>query len=262
MCTKKKPTKVTYIANMGFMIDTQNNKILIDALFGEKELGYCDTPDSNIIQEMIEGKGTFKDIDLVLATHNHQDHFHAPYVQQFLENNPKAGFISSFQATNKLSQNKQIISLTPKKLSKLETLQKDIKITFFRLPHSSNMISDELSGEKYNKHEKVENVGILIETDGVKIFHSGDSYAGLPDEFEKYKLQNEGIDIAILDRIYLFNENGQKVVKDQINPKHLIIGHINPRRKEMFKKFANKLSADYFSVKVFENKMDVEVYSF
>jgi hypothetical protein len=51
-----KSAKLTYIANTGFLIEIQNKKVLIDALFGEKELSYCDTPDLNVIKSIINGE--------------------------------------------------------------------------------------------------------------------------------------------------------------------------------------------------------------
>ena len=34
---------------------------------------------------------------------------------------------------------------------------------------------DKESGEKYNKHENIENIGFLIKLNGVNIFHCGDT---------------------------------------------------------------------------------------
>jgi hypothetical protein len=41
---KVKNVEVTYAANEGFVIKVGDKKILIDALFGDKDYGFCEIP--------------------------------------------------------------------------------------------------------------------------------------------------------------------------------------------------------------------------
>lgn len=82
-----KNIKITYISNEGFLIEVGSNSILIDALFGDKQYGFCDIPDSSQIKSMRNAEDIFEDIDLITATHRHIDHFYAPFVIDHLLNN-------------------------------------------------------------------------------------------------------------------------------------------------------------------------------
>ena len=45
-----------------------------------------------------------KDIDVVLITHEHQDHFHVPSVKKILENNPEVVIITNTSVCNLLAK--------------------------------------------------------------------------------------------------------------------------------------------------------------
>ena len=69
--------EVTYIANEGFLIKSGDKTILIDAIFGDQEYGFCDIPDEVQIEAMCKAKYEYSNIDLIAATHSHIDHFYA-----------------------------------------------------------------------------------------------------------------------------------------------------------------------------------------
>ena len=75
--------RVTFVGNSGFLITVGDQEVLIDALF--------------------EGLPPFDDVDLILATHDHPDHFSATLVEQYLQNNPQAIFMSTKQAASQLT---------------------------------------------------------------------------------------------------------------------------------------------------------------
>ncbi len=72
---KMKNVEVTYIANEGFLIKVGDKKILIDALFGDRDYGFCDIPTEAIMNSILKNENNFKDIDLIATTHAHVDHF-------------------------------------------------------------------------------------------------------------------------------------------------------------------------------------------
>jgi L-ascorbate metabolism protein UlaG (beta-lactamase superfamily) len=84
--TDERNVEITYIANEGFLIHVGERSILIDAIFGDKEYGFCAIPDSAQIAAMIEAKEQFANIDLTVVTHAHIDHFYAPFVYDHLTN--------------------------------------------------------------------------------------------------------------------------------------------------------------------------------
>ena len=76
---------ITYIGNAGFLIQIENKKILIDALFKGFE-GTYELP--QYIQEKLKlAQAPFDDVDLILVTHAHGDHIDPDMVLQHMKNN-------------------------------------------------------------------------------------------------------------------------------------------------------------------------------
>ena len=79
----------------------------------------------------------------------------------------------------------------------------------------------------YNSHhDKAECVGYLIEVDGVKIYHAGDTDF-IP---EMNELRDENIDYALLpiDGTYTMTPEDATKAAIAINPKHMIPMHMKP----------------------------------
>ena len=53
---KVRKVEVTYIANEGFLIKVGDKKILIDALFGDKDYGFCDIPTDETMNSILKNK--------------------------------------------------------------------------------------------------------------------------------------------------------------------------------------------------------------
>jgi len=112
--------RITCIASEGFLIETDHDKILIEALYGEEACSFCDNPSDEALQDMIHARGEYSNIDLVAVTHMHRDHFFAPFVSDHLSYNLAGKFISCGQSVELLSQEEvfekfsdRVIEFTP-----------------------------------------------------------------------------------------------------------------------------------------------------
>ena len=85
------PASVTYVANSGFLIHSGGKGILSDALFDGFPGGYL-VP-AAVREPLLAGRAPFDGIDLILATHDHADHFSAAAVRRALASNPRAVFV-------------------------------------------------------------------------------------------------------------------------------------------------------------------------
>lgn len=266
-----KIAEVTYIANEGFLIETQSKKILIDALFGDKEFSFCDIPDAEAIDSMTKAKGVFEDIDLIAATHKHADHFHAPFVFEHLKNNKKGKFISCEQSIyilkgleNYTTIKNQLVEITPDSLSCIDTTVNGIKMRVYRLIHGPYFDVDPNTGEKKNRHQNIQNLGFLFNINGVKIFHCGDSNPYASKDYEHFRLDKENIDIAFLSRGFMWETDfpGIHILKNYIKAKHIILMHIRHEENQRFIDVAKELKDEFPNVKIFESKMETfEIYS-
>jgi len=114
--------EITYIANDGFLIKASNKKILIDALFGNFESDWCVVPSREIIEKMETSTHPFDQIDVILISHSHVDHFNSEIVLKHLESNKAGILICPEQVRLELEKDKRY--------EKLSTRVKDITPEF------------------------------------------------------------------------------------------------------------------------------------
>lgn len=209
--------EVTYLANEGFMIAGGGKKVLIDALFGEGLSGYAVVSPAQ--RELLEqARAPFDGTDAVFATHFHDDHFNADSVLAHLTHNPQAMFFSTNQAANKL-----------RATGKFETHQSRIVAALpkegERLRHEHRGISVQLLNIHHGRGRPIENLGFLIEIGGKRILHIGDSQAE-STVFQQYELAKDRIDVAFLPFWYFQSEDWKRAVREQIQPRHIVVMHI------------------------------------
>lgn len=97
--------KIVFIANAGFLIEFQGTKLLIDGIYDDEGHSFSCIP-AIYWEEMKKGKGVLADVDYLLFTHEHADHFSPEKVMEYLEyQTPKAIFMPKrgSSALNELS---------------------------------------------------------------------------------------------------------------------------------------------------------------
>lgn len=81
---------VTLVANAGLVLEYRGTKLLVDAIYGPE-----DHPFSNISDEtwrkMKAGEGLFENVDALLFTHVHPDHFSPRMTMEYLEHRKVKG---------------------------------------------------------------------------------------------------------------------------------------------------------------------------
>jgi hypothetical protein len=90
---------VTYIGNEGFMIQAGGKKVLVDALFNDE---FFLAPSPELLAQMTGGSGPFADVDLLLVTHLHGDHFNPKMVAEFLRHHAHCQFVAHTQVIDLL----------------------------------------------------------------------------------------------------------------------------------------------------------------
>jgi len=232
---------ITYVANEGFLIETGNHKVLIDALFGNIKGKWCDQPNDSVFNLMLKGISPFDNVDLVLVTHKHSDHFNEFMVVTFLMNNQKSVLICPDQVGEMLKVNAgyskvadRIHSLKSDKIFDTSLYINKINIRVLRFNHGAYFETDSVTGKTYDLYRDIENFGYLIESDGFTLFHSGDDSPANKAEYKDYGLGSKEMDVAFLDRIFL-RRDGQELINEYIHTKNLIFMHIEPGRGEYYK---------------------------
>src|ERR1041384_301094 len=81
------------------------------------------------------------------------------------------------------------------------------------------------------RHASIQNLGHIIKLGGKKLLHIGDADTAV-ENFEKFNLDEEGIDIALLPFWFLTGSEGQTIVREHIKPKQIIAVHISPSESD------------------------------
>jgi len=252
--SQQKKIEVTYVANCGFLIKTTNKQLVIDALFKEGFNNYLVTPDT-IATKIISSKEPFNNIHLLLITHNHEDHFNDSMVVKYLNYNPNNILIAPSSVTKAIiaypgyKKNKnQLVEIDKVNHAKNDTVVQGIRIKSFFLQHDNR--------------PEIENVGYLIDMDGIKILHTGDCTGVDTIQMKNLRLQNSGIDLAFLS--YYGFWRGPKIrdfTKEAINPKKIVLMHIPPKEIGSVKESAIKIN-NFVDITVFDISMEKKSFNF
>ena len=250
--------RITYISNEGFLVELPGKKVLIDGLFDQIDGDWCDSPDEQTVELMEIAAPPFDQVDLIAITHKHIDHFDEGVVVKHLLNNPAGRVVCPKQVREVLEQNPdyekikdRIVSLTPAELRDSTVMVSGIPIRVMRLEHSHYMEQDSIGGMK-NRHRDIENLGFLLDIGGVKIFHCGDTNPRNRDEYSTYALQDDSIDVAFLERMFVASgKEGMAVINEFIQAEHTVFMHIGPANREAFAAHFREVD----NVTIFEEKM-------
>jgi len=77
------------------------------------------------------------------------------------------------------------------------------------------------------RHAEIQNLGHIIKLGGKKLLHVGDADTSI-ENFDKFNLDEEGIDVAFLPDWFLLGTEGQSLIRDHIKPKQIVAVHVSP----------------------------------
>ncbi len=227
--------KVTYIANMGVLISSASKTVLIDGLFN-KSFNLYSTPPEKIVSKINNFEPPFNSIDLILVTHSDGDHFSAPVIADYLAVNKSVKLVCNNNTSSALRKitdsvvdTTRIVGITPDLFTSTDTLVNNIQVKILRLRHSG-------------RDDQNDNLGFLIDMDGIKVFHQGDAGGEVMQsmavkriqEYDSIGIETMEVDVAILNRGSLWNSNspGLQIIKKQMKPKHIILAHFSENNKQ------------------------------
>lgn len=246
---QKKELKITYLENCGFFYEGGKSKVLIDP-FGTEYGNFFYLPSNETKENIINGNAPFDNIDLLLITHIHGDHFNAKLTGTFLLNNPKAKMICPSQVYTQMKDScisfaqikSQITSpnLTISESKKIKI--NGITVTVIRMQHGTNRSLDGLSYSDYTDYEKTENFGYIIHFDKKNIFHQGDGCLKINEK--ALKNIDCSVNIAHLS-FFDWDSTSLNILKKDLKAEKFIFMHGTKPAKELeseqFKNIAPQL---------------------
>jgi L-ascorbate metabolism protein UlaG (beta-lactamase superfamily) len=212
--TIAEPVTVTYLANEGFHVATESGSVLIDALFGPGLSGYPAVP-LEIRSALESGQGRFANVDCVLVSHEHADHFDPHATARFLAARP-VQLVSTETVVAQLAPllpsfaGPAPIGRYPPPRHRIEEIScGGARVSLLRLGHG---------------RLPVQNLGFLIDLDGFTLLHVGDAEVSR-ERIRAFDLARRGVDLAFLPVWHLADSRWMPVVAE-IAPRHIVAMHL------------------------------------
>jgi L-ascorbate metabolism protein UlaG (beta-lactamase superfamily) len=205
------PIEVTFIGNAGFMITIGDKKILIDALVERPAIP------GEVAVPLETAQGPFEDVDLILATHSHSDHFSADKVHSHLENNPEAVFVSGQDAVSMVNALGAVrdrtlpIRLRQRAGERTQLAVNGIGLECIHLSHGGDIL----------------NLGFVITAEGRRVFHPGDMDPATVSvaELQRHGLPDKQIDVSFVAHFMLITEGDHAHITEGIQADYVIAMH-------------------------------------
>ena len=212
---------VTYISNDGVMISDGNQVVLIDALhrMGANS-GWITAPITEM-NKIENASSPYDQVDLVLITHNHGDHYHSASINAHLTNNPNVRLIAPPAVAANFAGSSQVIAISPARGQKSSTIVNNIKVTILNMAH---FIPPNSTG-----WPTMENYAYIVEIGGKRFLHLGDN-AMTSANLKNLKIaEEEQIDVVMLPAIFSsihLSASARDAMQEHIAPKHIIALHL------------------------------------
>ena len=210
---------ITYLQNDGVLISDGTDKVLIDAVFNFAS-GWINL-NATEAAKVTNAQAPYDDVDLILITHNHSDHYSTSAVNTHLSNNANARLIAPPPVAANFS-GAQIVNSSPAR-GESETLTLNgIEVEVLHLRHF-DAFGNDFSG--------VQNFGYLVKIGGANILHLGDVDMTV-ENFQNFGLVEKGIDVVLIPTFNApahFLTSHRDALNSEIQPAHIIGLHLLPR---------------------------------
>lgn len=258
---QSKSLNITYIANEGFLLQSDHHKVLIDALFDESYGAFL-MPDKTVLQNIQQSVAPFDSIDALFLSHYHKDHCNPVLINQYLAKHPTVPLVTSKPSLvfidgdcfGFVTKQAQFREMTPAANQSVNKTVAGMPVTAYGLKHLT-YLRNGIDLEQY-----MFNISFLIDMDGVKVFHSGDI---MPDAFARYLTLHKGwqlhTDVAFL--YYKILEADPKELKrvfDVLHPRYIIPMHIPPSEIAQWQAKLPELKKQFPGILFFAQSMDKE----
>lgn len=252
--TQDPPLRVTYVANEGFLVSVGDAKVLIDALH-ENPWGYANTPEE-VRSMMAEGSPPFDGVDLLIASHLHTDHFTPSLVHAYLKSQPGVAFVGARATVGTMWDSVgatvgevegQIREVNPEwGESRVVEVADGIRARFLTLNH------------RPADQDPFLTLGSLVTLQGRTILHLADLVPESSAPFlEEYGLEEEKIDVLFADPYFVTSADGQRLIREVIQPAHLVMMHLRPQD---WAEYEERVRAFWPDAVVFEEPLETKEF--
>ncbi|MBP0963551.1 MAG: MBL fold metallo-hydrolase [Oscillospiraceae bacterium] len=230
------PVKLTLIANAGVLLEYKGQRYLIDGIHTNEDLEFDGVPQT-LLGQMLCGSGDLADIDYLLFTHEHIDHFMAGLTQTYLQNNNVKAIVVPAQGGGRLAGLKEYAEFTG-----VETIA---PVIADGEGYTTTLGGAELTvgGMRHMgaRFRDVQSCSLLLDFEGKTLLFTGDS-DHIPKWFET-AFEGKQIDVMFVNPLFYLNPMGQAVI-EQMAPSTLVIYHLAQASEGVISPFERAVLAE------------------
>jgi L-ascorbate metabolism protein UlaG (beta-lactamase superfamily) len=212
------PTVVRYVANSGMLVTNSGRRFLIDAPIREGIAPYATS--SAAERASLEGaRAPYTDVDAILITHWHEDHFSPDAVAAHLSSNPRAILVSSTEVVGRVRAVAPGLAASRLR-AVLPAAGHSERVDIGGTPVHVLRIRHNPSRRPPEQH-----VGFLI-GESAPVLHVGDADPAV-DNFALLR-SLPAVDLAFLPFWYATDAGNQRMVAEAIRPRRIVAMHVPP----------------------------------
>lgn len=217
------PLTITFLANEGVQLAAGDKAVLIDALFEHYGPEFA-LPADSTRAALAAARPPFHEVDLILVTHRHGDHFHPAPVAAHLRANARATLLTSAQVVDSLRKHPPAATLPASRLLSPSVARGA------RQRHTVNGIAVELLGLPHggNPRRTPDHLGYVVELGGRRVLHVGDTDIS-EAAFRPLRLDTARIDVALLPDWMITSAEGRETIARWIKPRRVVGIHLSAR---------------------------------
>ncbi|MFW6078839.1 MAG: MBL fold metallo-hydrolase [Gemmatimonadota bacterium] len=206
---------VTYLANASVLL-RGTSRVLIDGPFTTGVEPYPRyRPDA--LRAARDADGPFAEVEWILVTHAHADHMDADAIVEHLRSNGRARVASTREAIERIARAsggdpaivERLVAVAPAEAASTVVHPRGPRIEALALHHG--------------RDRDIVNIGFLVDVDGVRFLHPGDSEATAP-EFRALSMPARDIDVALIPTWY-YTSPTYRPALEHVNARTMLAMH-------------------------------------
>ncbi|MEP1094658.1 MAG: MBL fold metallo-hydrolase [Cyclobacteriaceae bacterium] len=207
------------IANEGVMVKVDDQQVIIDGLFKSTYPKFASTP-ASIYKQLQKGIRPYNNVELILASHKHSDHFTVPEIAGILKDTEQTHFYANEEMAEEM-RTSPIWNMVSERMTEFSYAQE----TVYALGSINVQTFPILHARK--KPSEMMNTAHVITINGFKVMHVGDATYGQQDLID-LNLSELDLDVLILPYWFVRDQEGQSFVAKYLPARKYYINHIPP----------------------------------
>ncbi|MFI3175266.1 MAG: hypothetical protein R3Y53_08760 [Bacillota bacterium] len=213
--------QILLVANAGVVLVHNQTRLLIDGIYNDLGQNFTQLP-KWAWNTMKAGKGELGNVDYLLFTHSHYDHYYSPYFFEYMEHNTVKGLVlPDLDDTNGLDEAWKLYGdkhIEIPENTKVE-LEEGLFVSRFVVRHV---------GEQFH-HLPV--ACFIVEMDGVKSLFISDGDYHIADYEKVAELE---CDYAFVTSVFFNHKNGRELLWNHIKAKEIVVYHLPSPEDDKF----------------------------